>query len=120
MLISGLPDIDVEDMKKNTMYEGTYTEESNVIKWFWKAAESFSQEERARLVQFITGSSKVPVGGFIHDRLKICHISGGDRRLPSAHTCFKQLDLPNYSTYEILREKLLFAINEGGEEFNIV
>jgi E3 ubiquitin-protein ligase HUWE1 len=41
----------------------------------------------------------------------------GITALPSAHTCFNQLDLPEYATETILREKLLLAIREGSVGF---
>jgi E3 ubiquitin-protein ligase HUWE1 len=45
-------------MEANTEYQG-YHKEDQTIRWFWKAVQTFSQEERAKLVQFITGTSKV-------------------------------------------------------------
>lgn len=54
------------------------------------------------------------------DGIKLFNIHkayGGDRMLPQAHTCFNQLDLPEYSSEENLREKLLIAIREGSEGF---
>jgi E3 ubiquitin-protein ligase HUWE1 len=39
--------------------------------------------------------------------------------LPVAHTCFNQLDLPEYLSEQIMREKLLLAIKEGSEGFGI-
>jgi E3 ubiquitin-protein ligase HUWE1 len=46
--------------------------------------------------------------------------TGAGRRLPSAHTCFNQLDLPVYDNYEVLREQLLVAINQGTGHFGFV
>ncbi|KAI9357936.1 hypothetical protein DFJ73DRAFT_173945 [Zopfochytrium polystomum] len=120
LLISGLPDIDVDDWKNNTEYHN-YNPTSPQIQWFWRAVRSFSQEERAKLIQFATGTSKVPLEGF-----KALEGSGGSQkfnihkdfssksRLPSAHTCFNQMDLPEYESYEQLRNSLLLAISEGG------
>lgn len=42
---------------------------------------------------------------------------GSEGKLPAAHTCFNQLDLPIYNTKEELYEKLLIAIKEGSEGF---
>ncbi|KAJ1553967.1 hypothetical protein HK405_006391, partial [Cladochytrium tenue] len=63
LLISGLPDVDVDDWKNNTDYVN-YSPTSPQIQWFWRAIRSFSQEEKAKLVQFATGTSKVPLEGF--------------------------------------------------------
>ncbi|KAF5194891.1 E3 ubiquitin-protein ligase upl1-like protein, partial [Thalictrum thalictroides] len=57
LLISGLPDIDLDDMRANTEYSG-YTAASPVIQWFWEVAQGFSKEDKARLLQFVTGTSK--------------------------------------------------------------
>jgi E3 ubiquitin-protein ligase HUWE1 len=63
LLICGLPDIDVDDWRNNTEYYG-YTSTSVVIQWFWRAVRSFKNEDRARLLQFVTGTSKLPMDGF--------------------------------------------------------
>ncbi|PWY98189.1 HECT-domain-containing protein [Testicularia cyperi] len=122
LLISGLPDIDVEAWKNNTELHG-YSSGDAVIQWWWRAVRSFDQTEKAKLLQFITGTSKVPLEGFAHlqgvqgtQRFNI-HKAYGSDRLPAAHTCFNQLDLPQYDSYEKLRSSLLLAMNEGGEGF---
>ncbi|KAF8411336.1 hypothetical protein HHK36_003883 [Tetracentron sinense] len=58
LLISGLPDIDLDDMRTNTEYSG-YSTASPVIQWFWEVVQSFSKEDKARLLQFVTGTSKL-------------------------------------------------------------
>lgn len=123
LLISGLPEIDFEDLKANTEYNG-YTSASPVVQWFWEVVQSFSKEDMARLLQFITGTSKVPLEGFKAlqgisgtQRFQIHKAYGSRERLPSAHTCFNQLDLPDYSSKEQLQERLLLAIHEANEGF---
>lgn len=66
IMLSGLPEIDIDDWKLHTVYSG-YDNDSDVIKWFWEVIEEFSQNERVLMLQFVTGSSRVPFGGF--DRL---------------------------------------------------
>ena len=92
LLISGLPDIDIDDWKNNTEYQN-YTVSSPPIQWFWRAVRSFSQEERAKLIQFTTGTSKVPLGGFAKlqgssgiQKFQIHKEFTSSSRLPSAHT----------------------------------
>ncbi|KAK4212207.1 E3 ubiquitin protein ligase [Rhypophila decipiens] len=123
LLISGLPDIDVDDWKGNTEYHN-YTSASHQIQWFWRAVRSFDKEERAKLLQFVTGTSKVPLNGFKElegmngvSRFNIHRDYGNKDRLPSSHTCFNQLDLPEYESYEILRSQLLKAITTGSDYF---
>ncbi|KAL2314487.1 E3 ubiquitin-protein ligase ptr1 [Schizosaccharomyces pombe] len=123
LLISGLPEIDIDDWKNNTEYHG-YNVSSPQVQWFWRAVRSFDEEERAKLLQFATGTSKVPLNGFKElegmsgfQRFNIHKSYGSLNRLPQSHTCFNQLDLPEYDTYEQLRSMLLTAINEGSEGF---
>ncbi len=63
-LLCGLAEINVDDWKKHTVYSGGYTANDDVIIWFWKALENYDNELRARLLQFVTGTSKVPMNGF--------------------------------------------------------
>lgn len=116
LLMCGLGEIDINDWRKHTNYRGEYGDKHHVIVWFWKALSSFDLETRARLLQFVTGTSRVPMNGFAE-----LYGSNGPQRftiepwgtphsLPRAHTCFNRLDLPRYRTYYELREKLRLAI----------
>ncbi|KAI1388266.1 uncharacterized protein F4822DRAFT_240233 [Hypoxylon trugodes] len=123
LLISGLPDVDIDDWKSNTEYHN-YTPSSPQIQWFWRAVRSFDKEERAKLLQFVTGTSKVPLNGFKElegmngiNRFNIHRDYGNKDRLPSSHTCFNQLDLPEYESYDILRRQVLKAITAGSDYF---
>ncbi|KAL8688982.1 MAG: hypothetical protein Q9218_005238 [Villophora microphyllina] len=123
LLISGLPDIDVDDWKNNTEYHN-YSASSSQIQWFWRAVRSFDKEERAKLLQFVTGTSKVPLNGFGQlegmngfSRFNIHRDYGNKDRLPSSHTCFNQLDLPEYDSYEQLRQQVYTAMTAGSEYF---
>mmetsp|Transcript_73195 Transcript_73195/g.147309 ORF Transcript_73195/g.147309 Transcript_73195/m.147309 type:complete len:349 (+) Transcript_73195:766-1812(+) len=120
LLISGLPDIDLDDLIANTEYSN-YMASDDVIGWFWSVLRQFSGEELALFLQFVTGSAKVPIEGFSNlqgmrgvQRFNIHKMFGGGNMLPAAHTCFNQLDLPEYSSEEQLKEKLKLAMQEGG------
>merc|ERR1712045_524743 len=123
LLLSGLPDINIDALKATTEYH-KYSAASLQIVWFWRALRSFDQTDRAKFLQFVTGSSKVPLQGFgtlegMNGAQKF-QIHRDDRstdRLPAAHTCFNQLDLPAYETYDKLRSYLLKAIQECSEGF---
>ncbi|GAO46185.1 hypothetical protein G7K_0422-t1 [Saitoella complicata NRRL Y-17804] len=123
LLISGLPDIDIDDWRNNTEYQN-YTAASPQVQWFWRAVRSFDDEERAKLLQFSTGTSKVPLNGFKElegmqgiQKFSIHRDFASIERLPQSHTCFNQLDLPAYESYEQLRTQLLMAISEGNVGF---
>lgn len=62
-MIGGLGKIDLDDWKKHTRLKHC-TWESNIVQWFWRAVDNFDDEMRARLLQFVTGSSRVPLQGF--------------------------------------------------------
>ncbi|XP_064390613.1 uncharacterized protein LOC135338422 isoform X2 [Halichondria panicea] len=120
-LLGGLAVIDMDDWRRNTDYDG-YAPHDNVAVWFWKAVENYDNEMRARLLQFVTGTSKVPMNGFSE-----LQGSQGPRRfcikrygqpdsLPRAHTCFNRLDLPPYPSYHKLKEMLRLAV-ENTEGF---
>ena len=63
LLISGLPEIDVDDWRGHTDYHN-YNANSPQVTWFWRIVRGMSNEERAKLLQFVTGTSKVPLNGF--------------------------------------------------------
>ncbi|KAG5994163.1 NEDD4 E3 ubiquitin-protein ligase [Claviceps spartinae] len=117
LLIGGIAEIDVDDWKKHTDYRG-YTESDEVIQNFWQVVRSWDGEQKSRLLQFTTGTSRIPVNGF-----KDLQGSDGPRRftiektgeltnLPKAHTCFNRIDLPPYKSMETLQQKLTIAVEE--------
>ena len=117
LLIGGLAEIDIDDLEKNTEYKG-YTAQDQVIVWFWKCVRSFENEKKARLLQFVTGTSRVPVNGFRDlmgsdgPRKFTIEKTGNPSHLPKSHTCFNRIDLPAYTSYEQLENKLTLAIEE--------
>uniref|UniRef100_A0A3Q2PVK2 HECT-type E3 ubiquitin transferase n=1 Tax=Fundulus heteroclitus TaxID=8078 RepID=A0A3Q2PVK2_FUNHE len=118
LVIAGTAEIDLSDWRNNTEYRGGYHDNHIVIRWFWAAVERFNNEQRLRLLQFVTGTSSIPYEGFAALRG-----SNGPRRfcvekwgkitsLPRAHTCFNRLDLPPYQSFSMLYEKMLTAVEE--------
>lgn len=94
----------MDDWKANTEYHN-YTASSPQIQWFWRAVRSFDKEERAKLLQFVTGTSKVPLNGFKElegmngiNRFNIHRDYGNKTRLPSSHTCFNREFTPTSPT----------------------
>ncbi|XP_041367636.1 E3 ubiquitin-protein ligase NEDD4-like isoform X2 [Gigantopelta aegis] len=116
LLMCGLQDVDVNDWKKNTMYKGEYNPNHPVIIYFWKAVYSFHNEMRSRLLQFVTGTSRVPMNGFAElygsngPQMFTIEKWGNSSQLPRAHTCFNRIDLPPYESYHDLRTKLIQAV----------
>ncbi|KAJ7044182.1 hypothetical protein C8F04DRAFT_692173 [Mycena alexandri] len=117
LLIGGMSEIDMDDWTKFTDYRG-YEKTDQVIEWFWQCIRSWPAERKSRLLQFTTGTSRVPVNGFKDlqgsdgPRRFTIERSGDPHGLPRSHTCFNRLDLPPYQDYESLETKLIFAIEE--------
>ncbi|XP_005511215.2 E3 ubiquitin-protein ligase NEDD4 isoform X1 [Columba livia] len=116
LLMCGLGDVDVADWKLHTKYKNGYNINHQVIQWFWKAVLMMDSEKRIRLLQFVTGTSRVPMNGFAElygsngPQLFTVEQWGTPEKLPRAHTCFNRLDLPPYDSFEDLWDKLLLAI----------
>lgn len=119
LLIAGLPDFDIDDLRQNTQLQG-YERSSPQITWLYEILESFDKQELAQFLQFVTGSSKIPLEGFSAlqgmngiDLFRVVKVRAKDpMELPKSHTCFNQLDLPAYADKELMRDRLLYAIKE--------
>mmetsp|Transcript_29043 Transcript_29043/g.43921 ORF Transcript_29043/g.43921 Transcript_29043/m.43921 type:complete len:305 (-) Transcript_29043:67-981(-) len=130
LLMCGLPSIEMEDWKKHTEYSGEYDRDGpnhDVCVWFWEVVSEYDQELKARLLQFVTGTSGVPAKGF-------GSLQGNDGNVrkftvhgvtletcvyPRSHTCFNRIDLPLYEEKEELEEKLKIAITMASTGFDI-
>lgn len=131
LILCGLPKIDLEDWQANTNYKGLFEvsgKSNQVVKWFWEVVrDEFDQEMRARLLQFVTGTSGVPLRGFaylqgIDGNIKKFTIQGVDHKLymyPKSHTCFNRIDLPDYESKKDLLENLKVAIMTSSVGFDI-
>lgn len=120
--------IDITNMKANVGYAGGFAESQPYIQEFWKIIGNMSSEQQQKFLKFVTSCPRSPLLGFeaLNPRFGILkiptHEQGDDpnlvsEKLPSAATCMNLLKLPQYSTIEKLREKLLYAIesNSGFE-----
>uniref|UniRef100_K3WLC0 HECT-type E3 ubiquitin transferase n=1 Tax=Globisporangium ultimum (strain ATCC 200006 / CBS 805.95 / DAOM BR144) TaxID=431595 RepID=K3WLC0_GLOUD len=125
LLICGIPDIDVVDWKTHTIYVGERDEQ--LTAWFWNIVEEFTNEQKARLLQFTTGSARVPVQGFkaltMNDG-RICPfaiqcVNKEECLYPRAHTCFNRIDLPRYDMEKDLRIALSLVIQMEVTGFTI-
>ncbi|XP_033372533.1 E3 ubiquitin-protein ligase TRIP12 isoform X1 [Parus major] len=103
-----------------------YTHDSRAVKYLFEILSSFDSEQQRLFLQFVTGSPRLPVGGFrsLNPPLTIVRktfesTENPDDFLPSVMTCVNYLKLPDYSTIEIMREKLLIAAREGQQSFHL-
>ncbi|XP_048950569.1 ubiquitin-protein ligase E3C isoform X5 [Canis lupus dingo] len=113
VLISGAQvPISLEDLKSFTNYSGGYSADHPVIKVFWRVVEGFTDEEKRKLLKFVTSCSRPPLLGFKELYPAFCIHNGGSdlERLPTASTCMNLLKLPEFYDETLLRSKLLYAI----------
>jgi len=110
LLIRGSEDYDFHTMEESTEYDGGFHSSSATVKDFWSVVHGFTIEDKMKLLQFTTGSDRAPVGGLSKLKLVIVKNGADSERLPTAHTCFNVLLLPDYKNKEKLKERLLKAI----------
>jgi len=120
-LICGGRVLDMEALQANVRYDDGYTVRSRIIAWFWEIVHAFNEHQKKRLLFFITGSDRVPIKGLAHlsPQFVISRNGPHSERLPTAHTCFNHLLLPDYKDKESLQQRLLLAI-ENAEGFGLM
>ena len=135
LVLCGLPEVSVADWRANTDYTQcsagnpllaqpgmrgrNYDNAHPVVVWFWEVLESWSHEQRARLLQFVTGTARVPVEGFSAlqgsggkpKRFTITPCKRAARKYPLAHTCFNQIELPPYASKAEMGECLQAVVS---------
>jgi hypothetical protein len=121
LLISGVTDLSVDDWRKHTAYRNGYSDKHNNIEMFWTIVGGFTKEQRARLLQFVTGTSNLPMGGFAElwgsngkQPFTIDILKDKRNALPQSHTCFNRIDLPEYDDLNTMQARLILAIEECG------
>ena len=120
LLLNGRPFIEIEEWKSFTEYKQPYNENHMVIKWFWEILSELSQNELSNLLMFATGSSRVPLGGFIElesnngiiSRFTITYVPYNNKvkNFIRSHTCFNRIDLPCYTKKEDLKKAIKFVV----------
>uniref|UniRef100_A0A8C6SC90 Ubiquitin-protein ligase E3A n=1 Tax=Neogobius melanostomus TaxID=47308 RepID=A0A8C6SC90_9GOBI len=110
LLICGSRNLDFLALEETTEYDGGYNRDSRIIKEFWETLHSFGEDQKRLFLQFTTGTDRAPVGGLGKLKMIIAKNGPDTDRLPTSHTCFNVLLLPEYNSKEKLRERLLKAI----------
>ena len=114
--ICGTPGFDVQTLQHHTTYKNGLDEHSNIVQWLWEILNEFGDEKQQRFLRFSWGRTRLPLveQGWTHRFVvSTSHIAkeiSQDKFLPEASTCFFQLNLPEYSSKMIMKERLLFAI----------
>lgn len=114
-LISGrCADIDIADLRNNTVYHGSYNADHPTICMFWDVVERMNSVQSRALLAFVTSSERTPLLGFkALNPLFAIHSAGLEDRLPTASTCMNLLKLPEFSDLETLEKRLMYVIESG-------
>ncbi|OQS02636.1 HECT E3 ubiquitin ligase [Thraustotheca clavata] len=112
MMVCGSPSIDVDLLCECTEYSCCEPTDPHVI-WFWEVLREFSEESRRMFLKFVWGRIRLPrskneFGQYF--KLQNNAREPADTYLPVSHTCFFSLELPRYSTKNILSKRLMYAI----------
>ncbi|CAD7697676.1 unnamed protein product [Ostreobium quekettii] len=109
-LVCGNPFLDFDALEKNARYEGGFKVDSPAVRWLWELANDFSKDEKKLFLKFFTGSDRAPIGGLGNLKCIIQRDGTDSRKLPTSHTCFNTLLLPDYGSKSLMRDRLRLAI----------
>jgi ubiquitin-protein ligase E3 A len=111
-LVVGEKELDFEALRATCKYEG-YMADSPTVVNLWTVLFELDTEMREKFLSFVTGSDRAPIGGLGNLRLVVQRSGADSNRLPTSHTCFNVLLLPDYSSRAKLRTLLLLAIQNS-------
>nr|XP_054773410.1 probable E3 ubiquitin-protein ligase HERC4 [Lytechinus pictus] len=117
-MVIGNEEFNWDELEETVQYKGEYSAGHPTIKFFWQVFREMAVDDKRKFLVFLTGSNHVPIQGWKSLQVIIQPVKGGEDFFPVAHTCFNLLDLPIYTSKEVLREKLLTAI-EHTEGFTL-
>ena len=114
LLMVGTPHLNFTELERHAAYIGDENWGINcmAVKYFWSVLHEMELEDKQRFLRFATGSSKAPLGGLKNLGLKIQRMGPDSNQLPTSHTCFNTILIPEYSSREKTKDRLLKAITE--------
>merc|ERR1711991_39638 len=113
LLIAGYHHLDFRVLQTSASYVG-WSDSNDVecIKWFWEVVHEMNGEQKQRLLKFFSGSSRSPIEGLSKLNFTLQRMGPSSNSLPTSHTCFNTLLIPEYNSKTLLKERLLKAIEE--------
>lgn len=111
-VVGGAPvPINISDLKEHTAYGG-FDENDVTVRIFWDVLAEFDNEERRKLLKFVTSTPRPPLLGFkdLQPSFALRNAGSDVERLPTASTCVNLLKLPAYQSHEQMRRKLRLSI----------
>lgn len=117
---------DLKMLQDSCRTDHGFHQESQAIQYLYEILVSYNRDEQRAFLQFVTGSPRLPTGGFksLTPPLTIVRktLDGNQNPndyLPSVMTCVNYLKLPDYSSRDVMRQKLKVAANEGSMSFHL-
>merc|ERR1719215_1994001 len=111
LLLCGSPDIgDFKELEKNCTYANGYTAESPTVKLLWQVVRGMSEMSARKFLLFCTGCDRVPIIGLKALNFVVSWSSASVDHLPTANICFNQLNLPEYTSRDMVHDRLYAAL----------
>ena len=112
-VVEGIQELDIDALRETAKYEDGFHDDHPFIETFWDIVKAYPAEKQKQLLEFVTASDRVPVNGVKSILFVIQRNGDNDQRLPTSMTCFGRLLLPQYSSKELLVEKLDKAVENS-------
>lgn len=116
-LVCGKKTVDVELLKSFTQYNGDLTKQSNRVKWLWEILNEISDDDKVKFVKFCYAKERLPSTKEEYERLQVIlkikpYMDKNKKDVfPKADTCFFSLELPDYTSKNIMKQRIVTAIN---------
>lgn len=113
LLVNGAETLNFADLEAGAQYEEPYSKEHPTIIAFWEAVHELNDSDKRSLLKFATGSDRSPIKGLQDLKLTLSRGGPDSELLPTSHTCFNHMLIPEYSSAQKLKDKLAIAIREA-------
>ncbi|UKZ83074.1 hypothetical protein TrVFT333_010875 [Trichoderma virens FT-333] len=114
-LVEGVQEIDISELRRYTRYVG-WDASHHTVRDFWSIVKRYDDRMKRKLLEFVTASDRVPVGGMRNLQFVVQRNGDGEdsgNRLPTAYTCYGTLLLPDYRDKDMLRQRLTMALENA-------
>jgi hypothetical protein len=111
-VVEGIQEIDIAELRRTTRYIG-WESTDRPVKDFWSIVRKYDLDQKKKLLEFVTASDRVPVGGMRNLQFTLQKNGVGDGHLPTSYTCYGILLLPEYTSKEVMKEKLAMSLDNA-------
>jgi len=111
-VVEGVQEIDISELRRATRYVG-WDASHRTVRDFWSIVKRYDLDQKKKLLEFVTASDRIPVGGMRNLAFTLQRNGVDDGHLPSSYTCYGILLLPEYSSKDVLRQKMAMALENS-------